>query len=275
MPELPEVETIRRQLEKEIVGSRVAAVTVRFGKRLKPSAAAVKRAAAGGKILSVGRRAKLLLINLDTGWTLAAHLKMTGKFLINAPGTEPGKHTHLIFDLADGRRLFFNDVRKFGYLRAVRTERLEKEVFAEAGYGPEPLARDFTAERLAACIRPRPGKPIKPLLMDQTCVAGIGNIYADEACWLAGIRPDRRVKTLTESETRRLHRGIVDCLRRSVRLRGTSADDYADLYGQPGRNQLKLEVYGREGERCRRCGGTVKKIRLGGRAAHYCPGCQV
>jgi len=274
MPELPEVETIRRQLQKEIVGARVSRVEVRFGKRLHPSAAGFRKAVEGAVILNVRRRAKMLLVGLDNAQTIVAHLKMTGRFLLQKGSAVPTKHVHVIFDLADGRRLFFEDVRKFGYLKALPTAEVEAGIVSGGEYGPEPLERSFTAQQLGSCLFKRPTRAIKPLLMDQSCIAGIGNIYADEALWRAKVRPERRVNTLTREELRRLHKGIKDSLETSLKYRGTSADDYLDLYGQQGENQLKLKAYGREGERCPRCGGRIRRVRLGGRSAHYCPKCQ-
>jgi formamidopyrimidine-DNA glycosylase len=274
MPELPEVETIRRQLKREAVGARIRRVEIRFGKRLHPSAEGFRQAVEGAAILDVRRRAKMLLIGLDNGQTIVVHLKMTGKLLLRRRSDVPTKHVHVVFDLADGRRIFFDDVRKFGYLKAIPTARVDSEIVGGESFGPEPLEKDFTAERLGACLLKHPARAVKPLLMDQTCVAGIGNIYADEALWRARVRPDRRVKTLTRDELKRLRRGIQDSLELSLKYRGTSADDYVDFYGRQGENQLKLKAYGREGERCERCGGPIKRVRLGGRSAHYCPKCQ-
>ncbi len=274
MPELPEVETIRRQLSKEVTGAVIRSVDVRFAGRLNVGAAAFRARLAGARILSVGRRAKLLLFRLSNGWTLVAHLKMTGRFLLVKAGAAPGKHVHLVFHLSGGRDLFFEDVRKFGYLRLFRDAELAERVFAKEGYGPEPLEAAFTPEKFAGCLSRYAGKRIKPTLMDQTCVAGIGNIYADEALWRARVRPDRRAGSLTAAETRGLYRGVLDSLRSSIRYRGTSADDYLDLYGRPGTNAPRLRAYGRGGRTCSRCGHKLVKVRLAGRGTHYCPHCQ-
>ncbi len=274
MPELPEVETIRRQLEKEIVGARVKSVEIFFGKRLHPSAAEFRRLTEGARFVSAGRRAKMLLLGLDNGRTIVAHLKMTGRFLLMPPGAAATKHTHVVFGLADGRRLFFEDFRKFGYLKVVPDAEVAAVVVGQSGLGPEPLERSFTPAGLESCLLAHPGRRIKPLLMDQSCVAGVGNIYADESLWRARLRPDRKVKSLKAGDFRRLYQGIVASLRASLKLGGTSADDYLDLYGRQGRNQLQLKAYGRGGERCGRCGGPIRKIRFGGRGTHFCPKCQ-
>jgi len=274
MPELPEVETIRRQLEKEVVGATIKGVDVRFAGRLNVKAGEFVRAAEGAKIVASGRRAKLLLIGLSSGWTMVVHLKMTGRFLLSKGEPMPTKHTHLVFRLSGGRTLMFEDVRKFGYVKLVRTDDLERLIFDKEGYGPEPLDPSFTAERFAMCVGGRPNKKIKPLLMEQTCIAGIGNIYADESLWRAGIRPQRRAGSLTREELRKLHDGVQESLRGSLAVRGTSADMYVDLYGERGNNVAKLKVYGREGEPCARCKGPIRKIFFAGRGTHFCPKCQ-
>lgn len=274
MPELPEVETIRRQMEKEIVGARILGVDVLFSGRLNVAAREFVRRVEGARVIAAGRRAKLLLIGLSNGWTMVVHLKMTGRFLLAKGKGSPHKHTHLVFRLSGGRTLLFEDVRKFGYVKLVRTDALEREVFDREGYGPEPLDPAFTAERFALCVRGRAKKRIKPLLMEQSCIAGIGNIYADESLWRAGVRPQRRAGSLTTEELRKLHDGVQESLRGSLARRGTSADAYVDLYGERGTNVAKLRVYGREGEPCDRCGTPIKKISFAGRGTHFCPTCQ-
>jgi formamidopyrimidine-DNA glycosylase len=274
MPELPEVETIRRQLEKEVKSRTIEAVEVRFAGRLNMPAKEFAKAVSGARITSVGRRAKLLLIGLSSGWTMVVHLKMTGRFLLVPAGAAPTKHTHLVFGMSDGRRLLFEDTRKFGFVKLIRTEELGAKVFAKERYGPEPLEPSFTAAVFASCIRGRGNKKIKPLLMDQTCIAGIGNIYADEACWKARVRPTRPARALSEAELKALWVGARQAMRQALEDRGTSADMYVDLYGEQGDHVPKLEAYGRDGQKCRRCGGVIKKIRLAGRGAHYCPVCQ-
>ena len=275
MPELPEVETVRRQMESELKGRRLASVEVRFGKRINVPAAEFQRRLAGAAFRTFGRRAKLLLLGFSNGLTLVVHLKMTGKFLIRPHGEAPTKHDHVVFHLADGRQLFFRDVRKFGYLKLVPTADLEKLIFAKESYGPEPLAPGFTFRQFRLCLTGSPKKKIKPLLMDQTCLAGLGNIYADEACWQARVRPIRKVGTLTETELKGLYRGALSTLKSSLKHGGTSADDFLDVYGRPGGNEPYLAVYGRTGLKCRRRdGGVIEKIRIGSRSAHFCPKCQ-
>jgi formamidopyrimidine-DNA glycosylase len=274
MPELPEVETIRRQLEREVRGRRVRAVQVRFAGRLNVGARVFDRAISGAVIDSVGRRAKLLLIGLSNGWTMVVHLKMTGRFLLVLPTAKPTKHTHVVFHLSGRKDLFFEDVRKFGFIKLVRTGELDEKIINKEGYGPEPLAPGFNASRFAACLMRFKNKRIKPTLMDQTCVAGVGNIYADEALWRSRIKPDRRAGSLKEREIKELYRGLIHSLKESIRERGTSADSYLDLYGRPGTYVERLKAYGREGEPCPRCRGKLIRVRLAGRSAHFCPRCQ-
>ncbi|MFC1638918.1 bifunctional DNA-formamidopyrimidine glycosylase/DNA-(apurinic or apyrimidinic site) lyase [Patescibacteria group bacterium] len=274
MPELPEVETIRRQLAKDIVGRTVRSVDVRFSGRINLSPKRFRAAVEGRRIREVGRRAKMLLLHLSGGKTLVVHLKMTGLLLLAEPDHEPGKHTHIVFRLSGGRVLFFDDVRKFGFVRLHETAGLEDDVFGPARLGVEPLGRAFTAPRFADCLARHARGAVKPLLLSQKCVVGVGNIYADETLWKSRIRPDRRAGSLSPSEARRLHTAIRDVLRESVRLGGTSFDTYRDAHGSTGGYVRRLKAYGREGKRCARCRGTMVKTRLGGRGTHWCRGCQ-
>lgn len=274
MPELPEVETIRRQLAEEIVGRTVRSVDIRFSGRINLSPARFRRGVEGRRILSVGRRAKLLLLNLSGGSTVVIHLKMTGKLLLAEPDHDPGKHTHVVFALSGGRTVFFDDVRKFGFIRLYSTSDLEREVFGPAGFGPEPLEPGFTEDGFADCLRRHGRAAIKPLLLSQKCVVGAGNIYADESLWASRIRPDRKAGTLKKREVSELYAALREILRRAVRLGGSSVDDYRDAQGRTGRYARELKAYGRDGEQCFRCRSTIKKIRLGGRGTHFCPKCQ-
>ncbi|MEY4745035.1 MAG: hypothetical protein RL272_980 [Candidatus Parcubacteria bacterium] len=261
-------------MERDVVGRRVEGVTVRFGGRLNLKPAAFAKSLSGAVLVSSGRRAKLLILGFSNGYSLVAHLKMTGRFLLVPAGSPPTKHTHVVFRLSGGKELHFEDVRKFGYLRLYRTGDLAREVFDKEAYGPEPLDPSFTAARFAMCVRGRGKKRIKPLLMEQTCIAGIGNIYADESLWRARIRPQRKAGSLDETELRRLHDAVRRSLRQSLGLRGTSADTYVDLYGRKGDNLARLKAYGRQGKPCGRCGGPIKKITFAGRGTHFCPACQ-
>ncbi len=274
MPELPEVETLRRQMEKALAGRKIKSVEVRFGKKIFPSPAALVKATTGAKFKAFGRRAKLLLAHLLSGWTIVTHLKMTGSYLLKKEGETPSKHTHVVFHLDKKEQLWFEDVRKFGFLKVVKTANLEKDVFDAEGYGPEPLDASFTFKRFKMCVTGNPRKKIKPLLLDQSCIAGIGNIYADETCWYAKVHPERTVGSLTEKELKGVYDGAIKSLGASVKRLGSSSDNYRDLYGEKGGNVPHLWVYARDGKPCRRCGASLKKMRVAGRGAHYCPVCQ-
>lgn len=271
MPELPEVETLRRQMETALAGRKILAVEVRFGGRIRPSAAALQKLV-GARFATFGRRAKLLLTGFSNGLTLVTHLKMTGSYLIKAAGETPNRHVHVVFRLDGKQELWFEDVRKFGFLQVMKTADVEGELLT--AYGPEPLDPAFTFRRFKACVLARPSKKIKPLLLDQACIAGIGNIYADEAVWHGKVHPERAVATLTEEELKGVYRGALTSMRGSLRRLGSSADHYRDLYGEKGGNVPHLQVYGREGQPCRRCGATLKKKWVAQRGAVYCPTCQ-
>lgn len=274
MPELPEVETLKRQMERALAGRKILGVDVRFGRKIFPSAAALTRAAIGARFKAFGRRAKLLLLRLSSGWTIVTHLKMTGSYLLKKAGEAPTKHVHVVFHLDKKAQLWFADVRKFGFLKLVKTADLERQVFDKEGYGPEPLDPAFTFEKFKMCVGSRPGKKIKPLLMEQTCIAGIGNIYADEACWYAKVHPERTVGSLSDKELKGVYAGAIASLRAAIQRLGSSADNYRDLYGRKGGNVPHLWAYGRDGQPCRRCGTPLKKIWVAQRGAHYCPKCQ-
>ena len=276
MPELPEAETIRRQLEREVLGRRITAAraltprSVRRHRSCRDFAACV----AGRKVTAVGRRGKAVILTLDDSRTLIIRLGMTGVIRVT-PASEPRtKHTHVILSLDDGRDLRFEDVRKFGEAHVTIGTAWE-QIPDLAHYGPEPLSPQFTRAYLRAGLRRRPGK-IKLALMDQKFIAGLGNIYTDEALWRARVHPMRPGNSLTPPEVARLHRAIRAVLREAIARGGTSAKDetYRDVYGRPGYFRLDLAVYQRSGEPCPRCGAAIKRLPLGGRSTHFCPTCQ-
>lgn len=287
MPELPEVETVRRQLVREIKGKRIRGVRVLYSKAVRPlSPRAFARVVTGATVRDVKRRAKMLLIELSNGRTLIAHLKMTGKFLIKSSDALPGKFTEIVFDLtptispsAEGEKkrgcLFFDDTRRFGWVTALATEDVP-ELFREAHIGPEPLSPHTAVATWGEALRQHPRRVIKAALLDQTCIAGIGNIYADESLWAAGVRPTRRIGRLTVSDVERLHRVLRTILSRAIRARGSSAISFRDIYDRPGNFVPSLHAYGREGTPCdRKDGGVIKKTVVAGRGTHYCPKHQV
>lgn len=274
MPELPEVETVVRDLKAHAMEHAVISdVEIRWPRivvGIRPDR--FIRALRGRAISRLSRRGKHIVAHLDTGARLIIHLRMTGKLLFSEPKAVPGKHDHVVITFADGRRLFFNDTRKFGRF-TLATDAIDP---LEA-LGPEPLEKAFTPrllrERLADTTR-----QIKPLLLDQTCVAGLGNIYVDESLWHARIHPERKTNTLTRAEINRLHAAIREVLSVAIENRGTTlgqgATNYYSVAGRRGRNADALQVFRRDGEPCPRCGTTIKRIVVGQRGTHFCPVCQ-
>lgn len=285
MPELPEVETIKRELQKTLKNKVISDVKIRWAKTVSPASMInFKKNIVEKKILGLERRAKMLFIHLSGDVSLAIHLKMTGQ-LIFVPQSEkiitgghptpdvqtPGRHTRLIFSFKDGAKLYFNDLRKFGWVR-ILDEKLKKYINLELG--PEPLSETFTMVNLKKIFEKYPNRTVKQILLDQKLIAGLGNIYADEAAYLSAVLPTRKVKSLTEKEIASLHQNIIAVLKFSIQKKGTSSKNYRRSNGQPGGFVPFLMVYGRQNEKCKKCGALIKKIRHAGRGTHYCPACQ-
>jgi formamidopyrimidine-DNA glycosylase len=272
MPELPEVETIRRDLKKYCMSKKIRKIEIGvsqiIGKR--SSAGEIRRVVEGRTIRKVGRRGKFLLFFLDSKAVLVVHLGMTGQLLFAPPRAdiEIDKHTHAVVHFADGSSLLFRDIRKFGRIFVAGSSQLETEL----NLGPEPLSPDFKEKDLAAILR-RPTK-IKQLLLDQRRIAGIGNIYADEILFEAGINPLRAANTLQEKEVHRLFLALQRLLKEAIDFRGTSVSDYVDTLGRKGEMQTRHKVYRKTGEACIRCGADIIRIKAGGRSTHFCPQCQ-
>lgn len=285
MPELPEVETIRRDLQYAILGKGIRKVELLTGRCVKNDPDEFIRVLKDNRLESIDRRGKLLLFELAFGdKTLAVHLRMTGQLLCEIPGgllvgghpsssieSIPNKHTHIAISFADKSKLYFNDVRTFGYLQLITDQEKEKVL---KKFGAEPLGKDFSVKYFFGLMN-NSKTNIKTLLLNQSLIAGIGNIYADEICHRAKVRPDRKVPTLTKSEITRIYNACKNILARAVEKRGTTFSDYVDAAGKKGGYYQELKVYHREGERCYRCGDDfIKKIKLGGRGTHYCESCQ-
>lgn len=269
MPELPEVETIARGLRKPLVGREFTGIRVGWKNLIaRPAVKEFKRRIVGQKILAVKRRGKYLVFALSGGGSLIIHLRMTGQLLIKNSGDELDRHDHLIFELDDGRELRFNEMRKLGRVYLVDDE---DEILGSLG--PEPLDDDFAPADFAALLFGRRGM-IKPLLLNQRFMAGIGNIYADEALFTARIHPERRADTLTSEEIERLYSAIRQVLRQGIENSGTTLSTYRDAEGREGRNQEYLEVSRRAGQPCPRCGTPIERTVVGGRGTHFCPKCQ-
>lgn len=275
MPELPEVETIRQDLTLQVKGKTISDIRVLAADMVKNiSVEDFAEKVKDSTITEIGRRAKILLLHLSSGYTMLIHLKMTGQLIYTSANEPIDAWTRVLFDLGDGRELRFQDMRRFGYIKLVKTgDILSQPDFWE--FGPEPLTADFTLDVLRRLLWSRPRGKIKPLLMDQSFIAGIGNIYADEILHYAGVRPTRLAGTLTEEEIPRLYEGIRTILPAAIKHRGSSVDMYVDLKGRQGGYVPHLQVYRREGEPCYRGdGGIIERIKLGGRSAYFCPACQ-
>lgn len=268
MPELPEVETVRRSL-LPVVGRRIERVTVIEPRLRRPVAADFAAALVGRVIADVERRGKYLLLRLSGDEYLLAHLGMTGALLLQPLGTPLQRHDHARFELSGDLQLTYNDPRRFGLLRSGKLGDL-----VELGnVGPSPLAKDFSVAQLAALARGRK-RSVKSLLMDQRALGGIGNIYANEILFRAGIRPGRASRRLTRREVAALLAATRSVLHSAIRHGGSSISDYRDGEGRPGYFQLRLRVYDRAGKACLRCGTTIRRTVHAGRSSFYCPQCQ-
>lgn len=269
MPELPEVETVRRQLHERIAGKTIRDVELYKVGRERPEGKKFVSAVVGKRLLGVERRAKVLIFRFNDGSAMLGHLKMTGKFLFVHKKYSPTKHDRMLFVFTGDTRMIWSDVRMFGYLRFVNEQ---GAVEALSIYGPEPL--ETPAEALADRLKAPKTRKVKAALLDQTAIAGVGNIYADEACFRASIRPTRRLSTLTAADRLRLAQEIKNVLAESIAQKGTSANDYVDTDGEKGGFLNFLQVYGREEQPCRTCEKPIKKMALVGRGTHYCATCQ-
>jgi formamidopyrimidine-DNA glycosylase len=282
VPELPEVEVVRRGLSREVAGREVTSVAVTGARtvRRQPAETLIDRLR-GARLGEAGRIGKFLLVPLDDGPdTLVIHLRMSGQLLLTAPEVPLARHTHAVLGLSDGRQLRFVDPRTFGELFIAPSPpggpgRSPGLPAVLAHLGPDPLSAGWSAAALSRGLAGRTAR-LKLLLMDQRFVAGIGNIYSDEALFEAGLRFDRPAGSLSVDEVARLHQAVRRTLRDAVRHRGSSLRDaqYVDLFGAPGQYQNRHRVYGREGEPCPRCGGPVRRMPLGGRSTFFCETCQ-
>jgi formamidopyrimidine-DNA glycosylase len=280
MPELPEVETIARDLRPQLAGRRIESVHLTrdpaIRKRLVryPNATKFVRSLRGRTIRSVERRGKYLVMPLDQdGQRLVVHLGMTGHLRVWEPEEAPVKHTHLRVLLDSGLELRYDDPRQFGRLLLGTQKELVAGRAFPAKLGPEPIYGDLTEAEFDKIVKSR-RRPIKSALLDQSFLAGVGNIYADEACFRAGIRPSRWTHRLTARERRALYSAIQEVLENSIAARGSSIINYVDAFGVRGGNQEKLLVYGRRGEPCVTCGTPLQGTRLAGRGTVYCRKCQ-
>jgi len=269
MPELPEVETIVRGLRKKLAGGRIRAVRIRNLKVVRTSAALFRRSLTGAIIRDVRRKGKFILIELESARTLVIHLKMTGQLLLVPENAPLGPHTHVVFDLEPGGgQLRYRDVRKFGRLEIQEPERPLPQL---AALSPDPF--EISGRELFLKLQGKK-RALKPLLLDQTFLSGLGNIYVDESLYRSRIHPLTPSNRLTEAQARRLHRVIRLVLRQAIEAKGTTVSDYRGPEGLVGGFQHFLRVYECTGEPCRICRTPIEKTRVGGRGTHFCPVCQ-
>jgi len=287
MPELPEVETVRQGLLKLIIGKSIVGASHDTPKSFPNTESDVKNFFVGAEITDVRRRAKVLMIDLSTGYSLVIHLKMTGQLVFVGKDTRfgaghpndslvnvlPDKSTRVTITFTDGSQLFFNDQRKFGWVMLLPTLEIPNLAFMKK-VGPEPLEADFTAEQFAERFKRRAKTNIKAALLDQTVVAGVGNIYADEALWGAKINPQRLVATITPAEFEALYTDLREVMNLSIKKGGSSNHTYVNAEGKRGSYMDFARVFRREGLPCPRCGTTIEKSRVAGRGTHICPYCQ-
>ncbi len=304
MPELPEVETVIRELRPKLKNKKIKEVRVMLSKmvavgphtlpnlRKTDNSVAFKfsEVIKGQKITDIKRRAKLIIIDLQGKYAILVHLKMTGQLifldkkhldkqlrLLNIenikPVRLPAKSTHVIFEFTDGSRLYYNDFRQFGYLKLVTDKELP-QVKDLQGFGPEPLDKKFTYEVFEKLLSRRANAQIKPWLLDPTIIAGIGNIYSDEIAFYAKVRPMRTIKSLNDKEKKLVFKGIKKILTDAVKHYGSSVGDFVRPSGDWGTYGLLHKVYGRAGEKCYTCGTVIKSLKFNGRTGSYCPSCQ-
>ncbi len=302
MPELPEIETIKLGLRKYLIGHKIIDVKVNIPKMFIGSAEQI----IGAKITGLKRIGKGLIIELDNGYLLAVHLKMTGQLVFRDKNTEglvlskkvggdvlPSKYSHIIFSLDKGAKLYYNDLRRFGWIKVLKKDELMQMPFFKE-MGPEPkVASDLAGKELTfpyfKDVTLKSNLPIKVLLMDQKKIGGIGNIYANDALFKAGIDPRRKGKTLSGEELDKLYKAVFYVLEKSLEYGGSSDENFVNALGQEGAYQNHTLVYGKKGQKCLKChstlrdkpsgsdsksGSVIQKIMLGGRGTFYCPGCQ-
>lgn len=303
MPELPEVQTIVSELDNKISGKTIKSATIFKLQSVRPMNKKFVQGVIKHKVLGVTRRAKMIIIELSGKKYLLIHLKMTGQLVfqdksgrgvsgghpipvsgkikaiaayplsggeIKASGL-PGKFTRVSFEFSNGSKLFFNDIRRFGWIKLVDEKSYLEET---AKYGLEPLSSDFTLKNFKIALKRYPNRKIKQVLMDQSLIAGVGNIYADEADFAARVLPTRPAGSLSGKEISNLHQAIKRILKLAIKMKGTSADTYVTTSGEEGKMLQYLKVYGRPGQKCRGCKGVIHKMKLGGRGTHFCPSCQ-
>lgn len=286
MPELPEVETVVRGLNRLILKKKIAQVKHDWPKSFPNLEKDVNDFMIGAEILKVQRRGKAIIIKLNNGWALVTHLRMTGQMVYRGeenwgaghPNDDflndlPNKSTRVEIDFEDQTKLFFNDHRKFGYMKLLPEPEIEELSFFQK-LGPEPLEDNFTVEIFKERLLKKKNSLVKPTILDQSVIAGVGNIYADEALWRAKIHPETRIKVFSNIDFKNLHESIRFVMNKSIEKGGSTDRNYVNADGSRGNYLEYAAVYHKNGQPCKRCGTEISKIRVGGRGTHFCENCQ-
>ena len=286
MPELPEVETVVRGLNRLILKKKIAQVKHNWPKSFPNLEKDVNDFMIGAEILKVQRRGKAIIIKLNNGWVLVTHLRMTGQIVYRGeenwgaghPNDDflndlPNKSTRVEIDFEDQTKLFFNDQRKFGYMKLLPEPEIEELSFFQK-LGPEPLEDNFTVEIFKERLSKKKSSLVKPTILDQSVIAGVGNIYADEALWRAKIHPETRIKDFSNVDFENLHESIRFVMNKSIEKGGSTDRNYVNADGSRGNYLEYAAVYHKNGQPCKRCGTEISKIRVGGRGTHFCENCQ-
>lgn len=272
MPELPEVETVRRGLMKIAKGRQIRGIDVYYGKIIRGDVEKFRQNLIGQTILRIDRRGKYLLFRFSNNLTMISHLRMEGQYFSQPEGGPIDKHTHVVFHFTDGTELCYHDTRKFGRMHLVPTGE-EMQVAGLKTIGPEPTSKDFTVEYFTKILKKSRGK-IKPFLLNQRHVAGLGNIYCDEVLWQSRINPEQAANTLSTRQIQDLHDNIIKEIATATKYKGTTVHTFKNAMGDAGGFQDHLEAYGRSGEKCPRCGTKMVKIKVAERGTTFCPHCQ-
>ena len=274
MPELPEVESVKIGLNQLVLGQEIDRVQVDWPRIIVGDLQTFINRLSGQKIININRRGKYLLFILSE-WVLSSHLRMEGKYLYKTGedlSDHQNRHVHVTFFMRDGSTLLYHDVRKFGRMQLITPDHLD-HYFEAKGLGPEPTVEDFDISVFASKLG-KTHRPIKPVLLDQKLVAGIGNIYADEILFRAGIHPNTPCDHLNPDQIKALHQSILEVIHQAVACGGSTIRTYRNSLGQAGKFQQALQVYGKEGQACPRCGSRICKMKLAQRGTHFCPNCQ-
>ncbi|URZ86748.1 DNA-formamidopyrimidine glycosylase [Floricoccus penangensis] len=271
MPELPEVENVRRGLTNLVKGKKISSVEARYPRMVLTGAEEFEKALKNQTINSVERRGKYLIFKLDED-VFVSHLRMEGKYNLYQDEIPENKHYHIFFNFEDGSTLVYQDVRKFGTMELMKESELD-DYFSRKKIGPEPTFEDFDSKEFYKSLH-KSKKIIKPYLLDQSLVAGLGNIYVDEVLWRAKIYPADPANIIPIANIEKLHDAIIEVLQQSVELGGSSIRTYKNALGEEGKFQNHLKVYGKQGTPCPRCGTTIEKMKVSGRGTHFCPKCQ-